>query len=409
MEEYSGLRGSARISGSLEVFAEGGGAIRRVLVPALAHGLVHRLGRVGAPGRGLGLAGIAREADRAVEAGGEAVQARLRVVQRGLGIERERVRGDRSMVELQAGVPSAVEHPAQRDVGQAGGRIAAADVAVRPAEPDLLDRLPLLGLVRPQRRLEGGAVLVDGQGVAGPFHGGAELRVVELVLAACESSEAAQRDAERADGVPDADEPHADGLGAAHRVVRPERPRPLVVGMLVVPVQLARRLVVLDRVAPEDAALADHAHDAARGERAAAEAEEEQLVVGLVVADEEAVGIVDVVLQALAERAPGHAIDEVPGADTLIVVEDLRNAPRALGGPVGEPHDVGRAGNALALLIGAVPRAVAADNQTLHFRRLTPASARTYGARRRRGNGPRGRSAAAPPSRRTRAARRPSR
>src|SRR2546421_393633 len=103
--------------------------------------------------------------------------------------------------------------------------------------------------------------------------------------------------------------------------------------MLLVAVELIRRVVVAHEGPREDAALANHAADAAHRERAAAEAEEKDLVARLVVGDEETVGVVDVVLDAAAEGAAAHAVDHVPGAHALVVVDHLqRAAPGAIAG-----------------------------------------------------------------------------
>src|SRR2546430_5305660 len=102
--------------------------------------------------------------------------------------------------------------------------------------------------------------------------------------------------------------------------------------------------------------------------RAAAEAEQVDLVARVVIADEKAVGVADVGFPPVAEGAAGQAIEEIPGADTLIVVDHLQRRAIALRDAVGELDDIGGSGNAVALLVGAVPRSVAAQHQPLHRR-----------------------------------------
>src|SRR2546421_3238848 len=138
--------------------------------------------------------------------------------------------------------------------------------------------------------------------------------------------------------------------------------------MLLVAVELIRRVVVAHERPREDAALANHAADAAHGERAAAEAEEKDLVARLVVGNEKTISVVDVVLDAAAEGAAAHSVDHVAGPYALVVVDHLQRAAGvALRDAVTELHDVGRAGHAVALLVGGVPRPVAAQHQPLHL------------------------------------------
>ena len=66
--------------------------------------------------------------------------------------------------EGQAAGLGPIGHPTQRDVGQTAGRVAAAHIAVHPAEPDLLHPLVgNVGLRPPDRGPERLASLVDGQ------------------------------------------------------------------------------------------------------------------------------------------------------------------------------------------------------------------------------------------------------
>jgi hypothetical protein len=77
---------------------------------------------------------------------------------------------------------------------------------------------------------------------------------------------------------------------------------------------------------------------------------------------------VDVVLEPLAERAARIPIDDVAGTDPLVVIDDLGRVPITLGDAIGEPHHVGRARDTVVLLVSAIPRAVAANDQSLHGR-----------------------------------------
>src|SRR6267143_5371746 len=147
-------------------------------------------------------------------------------------------------------------------------------------------------------------------------------------------------------------------------------------------VQLDGGVVVLDVGAREDPALADHAADAAHRVRAAAEPEQVDLVARLVIADEKAVGVVDVGFHPVAEGAAGQAVEEIAGADALIVVDHLQRRAIALRDAVGDLHDVGGRRNAVALLVGAVPRSIAAQDQPFHRRPsqrwlASPTSSRT--------------------------------
>src|SRR3954471_2520376 len=101
-------------------------------------------------------------------------------------------------------------------------------------------------------------------------------------------------------------------------MLMPECDRVGMIGMHVGPaIELLGRNVLRDRCAIENATLADQSGDAARGECAAAEPEEEDLVVGLVVADEKPIGVIDVVFEAFAERSAGPAIHRIARADAL--------------------------------------------------------------------------------------------
>ena len=127
----------------------------------------------------------------------------------------------------ESGLGRFVEHPLERHVRDARavriGRVAAADVAVTAGEPDLLEIDARVGL--PKGGLEVLPLFVDGERVARRADVAAHAVVVELVVAVKEAQEA-ERDAQRADRVPDADEVHlarrvavllAEGLLPRHR------------------------------------------------------------------------------------------------------------------------------------------------------------------------------------------------
>ena len=119
---------------------------------------------------------------------------------------------------------------------------------------------------------------------------------------------------------------------------------------------------------PQDAAVVDEADRAARGVGTAAEAEEEQLVTGFVVLDDEAVGLADVAGQPQGRDPTRQPLDR-RRADAPLVVDALPDAGRVLVGDAQRDlGDVGRAGPAAVLLVGGVPGAVAAQHQPLGHR-----------------------------------------
>jgi hypothetical protein len=110
----------------------------------------------------------------------------------------------------------------------------------------------------------------------------------------------------------------------------------------------------------------DHA---ARGEGSPAEAEEEELVPGLEVLHDEAVGVAHVARQPVAERTATDALR--PLRAHAGVVEDPLLHPAVVLPGDRERHlrDVGRAGQPAARgLVRRVPGAVAADHQPLDHR-----------------------------------------
>ena len=97
------------------------------------------------------------------------------------------------------------------------------------------------------------------------------------------------------------------------------------------------------RAAAQQAAGADEAHERARGERAAAEAEDVDLVGGLEcrrvleVLDQPVVGGADVGLEAEAEAAAGDLIER-SGAEAFEIELELRDACRCRAGGPGIPR-----------------------------------------------------------------------
>ena len=115
------------------------------------------------------------------------------------------------------------------------------------------------------------------------------------------------------------------------------------------------------------AAVAHHAREAAHRVRAAAEAEEIDVVARMIVIDEKSVALPDVAIEPVAERAAHHAINEAAGADARMVVRELRRAVVRvrLHELIGEPHvRRGRVAHGVRRL-RAVPRAVRADDDAL--------------------------------------------
>ena len=130
----------------------------------------------------------------------------------------------------------------------------------------------------------------------------------------------------------------------------------------------AAALVKADRVVDPagvvdlgNAGAADEADERARRKGAAAEAEGENLVARLVIEDEEAIGLANVIDQANAHRATAQ-LRVADGAYSVIVIDDLRSSvlgarPDALG----DQDDVGRIGRG-----ELIPRTVEAKDQSFH-------------------------------------------
>ena len=183
----------------------------------------------------------------------------------------------------------------------------------------------------------------------------AQVGVVPLEVVPAEGH-ARGGDAERAHGVPNADEPDA----RLARFARPERDRLGVVrGDALVAIQIVRPLDPRFVRRLQDAAFADQPDQAPRGVGAAAEAEDVDLVVRLVFLREPPVSLPDVLREPVTECA---ADDVVPArADAGVVEARLLAVVRAARGDrLAHANDVGP-----ALLV--VPGAVEADDKTTRF------------------------------------------
>jgi hypothetical protein len=142
------------------------------------------------------------------------------------------------------------------------------------------------------------------------------------------------------------------------------RAGPLAV--LVARVEVGHEIVV---VLLDQADLVHEADERAHRERAAAEAEQKELVVRLEVVDDEAVEVADVVFDAGAERAARELVQRAARAEAVVIEDDLIDAvaiARAHG--ARDLRDVRRTALAGGLvdLVPDVPRAIGADHQALH-------------------------------------------
>ena len=235
------------------------------------------------------------------------------------------------------------QHPVERDEREALLRVAAADVRMRPGEPDLRDTAFSLPALVPQQRAERMPFVVQRQRMAGAIDARAQavVRKLEPVHGAVEHIGQVERQSDRINRVPDADEPDAD-LGVV-RSLTPELRRAIRRGpehhlgqpgaeaLAVEPVGLPDRGVQpggrafrqLRRI--QHAALGDEADEGPDRERAAAEPEDVDLVAGVVDAHELFVELADVAAKA-ESRHPGEDLQrfDVLGSDPIVVERDLR-------------------------------------------------------------------------------------
>jgi hypothetical protein len=252
--------------------------------------------------------------------------------------------------------------PQEGNVGRTMVGVAAADIGVHAGEPDLADHL-ILGRNRgsgPQHRLERLTAFIDRQGLEGMFDVAAKAGVVEPV-GFCAGMPALQhpvpRHAKRTHRVPHADaaDRHIDPTSGKTFVQRADVP--LVPGQLS-PAPSVHEATHFRRVQQPDRA--DKAGDAARGEGAAGEAEQEDLVARNIVVGQEGIDVADRRPRSDAHRAAQHVVQRIPGSDPWVIAHDLARAVLGLWLDAAEhPHHV-RCGHAA---ISGIPCTVAADDQ----------------------------------------------
>ncbi len=276
-----------------------------------------------------------------------------------------------------------------------------ADRAMHARKPELAIGLPLglrvqlRQLLRiPGHRLVGGPRLVDRDHVARRHHHRRQLLVVEAVALVdpCQPRPELGH-AERADRVEYphvADAQQLAGTGTALRLFRfggkagidpsTQRPRPRF------PRGIARTAAAIDAhqmaeqrrlVRERQAAIAQQPDQRARRVSAAREAEDEDFVARFVGADQEAVGLEDLVVEPPAKHAAADLVDRVADAADIarradpVDIEDLlRNSVRrhAVDRRLRQPKDVGDRPSLLRQHgpIAAVPGAVAENCNALH-------------------------------------------
>ena len=184
------------------------------------------------------------------------------------------------------------------------------------------------GVLLPERGPERFAFLINGERVVGVVHGPAQPHVVELTLLVEKAERAGKGNAERAHGVPHADEFHAGLVGEA--LAEQLGLRRIRVRRVIPPtVEVVRRGELIGILPFQQPAVANEAHDTARGVRAAAEAEEEKFVAGLVVGHQEAVTVLDVFREPNAEGSTEQMV-EPAGAHALVVEHALLDSRRVL-------------------------------------------------------------------------------
>src|SRR5688572_23002083 len=205
-----------------------------------------------------------------------------------------------------------------------------------------------------------------------------ELGVMELVLARIvDQIEQAEviGNAERAHGVPDADEVHrhVEACVAALELVA------LVDEGL--PLRALHAIAVVEHIVDplpdlsfgqsgrvEQPEACRHAAQAARRVGAAAEPEQEDQVAGAIIAAQPGIAGLDVAIEPDADAAAEDAADRpAVSADSRVVIFLLLDAILvAFGHQIEQPHDIGRSWDAAILLIGGVPGSVAANDEIRH-------------------------------------------
>ncbi len=251
-------------------------------------------------------------------------------------------------------------HPLPGEVAEFALLIAAADIGVHAGEPHLLQVDAWLG--RPQGGLEVLAVFVDGNGVAGVANDAAGGGVVEQVARGTQGAEERGGYAQRANGVPHADE---FDLGLVRYGMLAAKVRGLALGgggaLGALTIELVGLVHSLGALAPEQAAVADEPRQGANGVGAAAEAEQEELIAGLVVVHDEAIAIHDVLVDAGAGGATAYSI--AFGAHALVVIDDLLGAGLTIRSDAAcqTQYVCG------VIAFGTLPGTIGADDDALHL------------------------------------------
>lgn len=239
-----------------------------------------------------------------------------------------------------------------------------------PREPSFFEVvLVVLGTQFPEGRPKRPALFVDRQGMEAALDGRTELDVME---AASEEevqdgpNEDAVRGSQRAHGIPDADELDLlvppGVLFSEFQGLRAFR-MPFWFAVLVMSIGLIDQV----EVSPlQDAHVVNQPGDAACRVGSAAEAEEEYLIAGPVVAADELVGALDVVGDAVAEAAPAQSFRHA-GSHSLEVIGDLWRAIAVAGaGRLEELGNIGRTGATIGrLLVRLIPGPVTENDELL--------------------------------------------
>ena len=117
----------------------------------------------------------------------------------------------------------------------------------------------------------------------------------------------------------------------------------------------------------DDPTVAHEPRETAHRVRATTEAEEIDVVARMVVIDEKSIALLDVSVESLARCTADHAINEASGADTRMVVRELRGSVVRvrLHDLIREPDVRGRGAAHRIRRLRAVPRSVRANDDAL--------------------------------------------
>ena len=248
-----------------------------------------------------------------------------------------------------------VQHPAQRNVGKAGFRIASTDVAMHAGEPDLLDNLIRGCRAGPECRFELDTPLIDRHRMIRRVDVGVEAGVQKAVEDFVIRTEDGG-DAECANRVPHAN--HCD-----LRVVHIGSGKACQQGSAVVFVSIGLECRIHDgltEIRGRQTGDGDHAGETAGGISAAAEAEDIEPVVLLISMSDFSVSVSDLVPQTCAKRAADEMFNWL-GCHTnaIVVIRDLRGAGRQ---GLEKLVDIGVIGARAGSAVRMVPCAVGAEN-----------------------------------------------